>query len=187
MRDLRRLERTSGFAMIELLMVVAIGATLAGMTVIATGSALRIVRGDSGQLQVMSQIRMARELAVNQRRAMQVQFWIPNEIRIVRQELPTGTTLVNQAFLEGNVQFLQFAGLPDTPDGFGASGPVDLGGATLAYFAADGMLVDASGTPVNGSVFLGVQDQLTTARAVTVFGGTGRVRGYTWNGTAWAP
>ena len=83
------------------------------------------------------------------------------------------------------MQFLQFPGLPDTSDGFGAAGPVDLGGATTAFFVADGMLVDAAGTPVSGTVFLGVPDQPTTARAVTVFGGTGRVRGYSWSGTAW--
>ena len=102
MQDLPRLGRARGFTVIELLMVVAIGLTLAATTVIMTGSVLRAVRGDSGQLRVMSELRMVRELAINQRRVMQVQFWGPNEIRTLRQEIPTGTTLVNQAFLEGS-------------------------------------------------------------------------------------
>jgi hypothetical protein len=52
-------------------------------------------------------------------------------------------------------------------------------------FGPDGSFVDPTGVPVNGTVFLGVPGQVETARAVTVFGSTGRVRGYRWIGSAW--
>lgn len=174
----------AGFTMMETLMVIAIGAILAGMTIISVDQALRNARGNNGLAGVMSQLRMARDTAVSQRRSVQVEFINPNEIRLTRMEIPGGTTLVNEFFLEGNVQYLQFGGVPDTPDGFGAASPVDFGGQPTT-FTAEGMLVDPAGTPLSGSVFLGIANEPTSARAVTVFGGTGRVRGYTWNGTAW--
>ena len=53
-------------------------------------------------------------------------------------------------------------------------------------FQSDGELVDGSTyQPINGTVFLGVPGTATTARAVTVLGSTGRVRGWTGNGNNW--
>ena len=186
----RRPAKEAGFTLIELLMVVAIGGTLAAISVMGFAQAATSIRGDNGMVQVMSQLRTARDLAISQRRAMEVQFLAPNEIRIVRQDIPNGTTLLNQYFLEGTVQFTQFAGVPDTPDAFGDGSEVDFGGANEFGFLGDGMLVDLSnpavaGTPISGTVFLGIPNQPGTARAVTVFGGTGRVRGYTWIANEW--
>ena len=47
-------------------------------------------------------------------------------------------------------------------------------------FTTDGTLIDSGGTPINGTVFLSIQNQPESARAVTVLGSTGRVRGYKW-------
>ncbi len=186
----RRPAKEAGFTLVELLMVVAIGGTLAAISVMGFAQAATSIRGDNGMIQVMSQLRMARDLAINQRRTMEIQFLAPNEIRIVRQDIPTGTTLMNQFFLEGTVQFVQFSGVPDTPDAFGNGSAVDFSGANDLGFLGDGMLVDMSnpavaGTPISGTVFLGIPNQPASARAVTVFGGTGRVRGYTWIASAW--
>ena len=184
--------KEAGFTLVELLMVVAVGGTLAGISIMGFANAATSIRGDNGMVQVMSQLRMARDLAINQRRAMEVEFLAPNEIRITRQDIPAGTTLMNQFFLEGTVQFLQFSGVPDTPDGFGDSDEIDFGGGPSQQigFLGDGMLVDLSnpaiaGMPVSGTVFLGIPNQPGSARAVTVFGGTGRVRGYTWIANEW--
>ena len=184
--------KEAGFTLVELLMVVAVGGTLAGISIMGFANAATSIRGDNGMVQVMSQLRMARDLAINQRRAMEVEFLAPNEIRITRQDIPAGTTLMNQFFLEGTVQFLQFSGVSDTPDGFGDSDEIDFGGGPTQQigFLGDGMLVDLSnpavaGTPVSGTVFLGIPNQPGSARAVTVFGGTGRVRGYTWIANEW--
>ncbi len=182
--------KEAGFTLVELLMVLAIGGTLAGISIMGFAQAATSIRGDNGMVQVMSQLRMARDLAINQRRTIEVQLLAPNEIRIIRQDIPSGTTLLNQFFLEGTVQFVQFSGVPDTPDGFGASDAIDFGGANQFGFVGDGMLVDLSspavaGTPISGTVFLGIPNQPASARAVTVFGGTGRVRGYTWIASEW--
>ena len=182
--------KEAGFSLVELLMVVAVGGTLAGISIMGFAQAATSMRGDNGMVQVMSQLRMARDLAINQRRTMQVEFLAPNEIRITRQEIPSGTTLMNQFFLEGTVQFVQFSGVPDTPDGFGNGSELDFDSVNDMGFLGDGMLVDLSnpavaGTPISGTVFLGIPNQPASARAVTVFGGTGRVRGYTWIANEW--
>jgi hypothetical protein len=52
-------------------------------------------------------------------------------------------------------------------------------------FTTTGAFIDAGNTFVNGTVFLGVPGQPSTARAVTVLGATGRVRQYHWDGTRW--
>jgi hypothetical protein len=53
-------------------------------------------------------------------------------------------------------------------------------------FTSDGSLIDETGIPVNGTVFLGLPPHVQSARGVTVFGGTGRVRGFRWNGVQWS-
>ena len=189
-RKRRQPVKEAGFTLVELLMVVAVGGTLAGISVMGFANAATSIRGNNGMVQVMSQLRLARDLAISQRRTIEVEFLAPNEIRINRQDIPAGTTLLNQFFLEGTVQFVQFTGVPDTPDGFGASDEIDFDGANDFGFLGDGMLVDLSnpavaGTPVSGTVFLGIPNQPASARAVTVFGGTGRVRGYTWIANEW--
>lgn len=48
-------------------------------------------------------------------------------------------------------------------------------------------MVDTSGAPLSGAVFLAIPDELGSVRTVTVFGGTGKVRGYTfgWPTSQW--
>ena len=165
-------------------MVAAIGTTLLAITSTSIGHLLERSRGDAALAGVLSQLRQARDLATNRRRTIQVDFVAPNEVRTTQLDIPNGTTLINQFFLEGNVQFVQFAGVPDTPEGFGAATAVDFDNET-PYFIVDGMLVDGSGAALSGTVFLGLQNEPSSARAATVFGGTGQVRGYRWTGITW--
>jgi hypothetical protein len=78
-----------------------------------------------------------------------------------------------------------FDGVPDTPDAFGSATAVDFGGKSPLIFQSDGTLADNLGSPVSGSVFIGQAGHPETARAVTLLGATGRVRGYLWTGSLW--
>lgn len=171
--------------MIELMMVVAITSIVAGMSMASFQHAMMDMRGGSNLKQVMSQLDQAKELAVNERRSIEVQFVPPNQIQLVRREVPTGTTLLSTVTLENNVQFTMFDGVPDTPDGFGNSAAVDFGAADTLMFLSDGSFVDGAAAPVSGTVFLGVPNQIASARAVTVLGATGRVQAYRWTGVGW--
>jgi hypothetical protein len=47
------------------------------------------------------------------------------------------------------------------------------------------MLVDSSGTAINGTMFLAAPNDPYATRAVTILGATGRVRGFRRLNTTW--
>jgi hypothetical protein len=176
----------AGYSMLELCVTVALAAVVLGTSVGFYPQAVSIVRGDADLRIVYWELKLARDTAINQRRTIQVRFTAPNIITTVRQDFPAGnTTVLSNAVLEHNMQFLLFAGQPDTPDGFGRNTATYFGGAALVMFTPDGMLTDVNGNAVNGSVFLGVPGRPVTSRALTVFGPTATIRTYRWNGAAW--
>ena len=183
MAIIRRL--AAGFTLIEVLLVVSLGAVLTGMTLFAFQAAQRQIRGDANLRLLTGLLETAREQALTERRSIEIRFVGANEMLTVRREVPAGETALARVFFEGNGRYTLWPGVPDSPDGFGNTAPIDFGTATATMFGPDGMFVDAAGVPVNGTVFFGVPSQSETARAVTVFGATGRVRGYRWNGSAW--
>jgi prepilin-type N-terminal cleavage/methylation domain-containing protein len=72
------------------------------------------------------------------------------------------------------------------PDAFGLkAGGIAFGAATSFLFNSDGTLIDQNGNPLNGTVFMAIPSVARSFRAVTVMGGTGRIRGYKWDGLRW--
>ena len=184
-RRRRALADERGFSLPEILTIVALIGVLSGITIIAFQAAAATIQGDSNLRVVERQLKLARDTAVSQRRSVEVQFVMPNELRVIRRDLPAGTTLLQSAFLENNTTFRRFAGVPDTPDSFGGADAINLGGAAVVLFTSDGMFVDGAGTPVNGTIYIGQAGNSVTQRAVTVFGSTARIRTYRWNGSQW--
>jgi hypothetical protein len=95
---------------------------------------------------------------------------------------------VDEVMLESGVQFALVQGIPDTPDAFGRVSETTFGSITQTtiFFNSEGSMVDAGGSPINGTVFMAKADNVMSARAVTVLGTTGRVRGHRWDGRQWA-
>jgi hypothetical protein len=151
---------------------------------------------------VTSQLRQAREMAIAKRRNVQVQFTAPNQIQLTVLTLPGEAVppVIAPTTLPGGLTFAVLVGT-DTPMNFGNSTAISLqqpggGGAWTVMFTTSGAFcgtAQAAATlyqatnnnPVNASLFLGVVGKPTTARAVTVFGATGRVRSYYWTGVSW--
>lgn len=175
----------SGFSLVELCVTVALIFIISGFAILGINPIQVELRADKAMYQVLDQLRDGRELAIAHLRPVQVQFLSDNQIQLVRQEIPSGTTVLSTIELSHNYQFMQFGGIPDTGDNFGNSSPVDFGGATSIFFIPDGTLVDGQGDPLNGSIFLGLEDRPETARAVTVMGSTGQVRSYQWSEDSW--
>lgn len=184
-RTRRALADERGFSLPEILTIVALIGVLFGITIIAFQAAAATIQGDSNLRIVERQLKLARDTAVTQRRSIEVQFVPPNELYVIRRDLPAGTTLLHSAVLENNTTFVRFAGVPDTPDSFGGAGAINLGGAATVLFTSDGMFVDGAGTPVNATIYVGQAGKSVTQRAVTVFGSTARIRTYRWNGSQW--
>jgi hypothetical protein len=64
----------------------------------------RSLQGDGAMRLAMTQLNRAREMAITQRRNMEVQFVGNNWIRIVRNDVPSGTTVLANVAFESNAQ-----------------------------------------------------------------------------------
>lgn len=171
----------------DLVIAIMIMSMLAGMAVIGISSVLPAMRTDKAMQEVVAQLRQARNMALAQRRNIEVEFSGTNQVEIIRIEEPDKTpNVISTLALGNNCGFINPDRIPiDTPDGFGNTSAIDFGDAEKLIFSSEGMLVDESGDPVNGTVFIGSPDQPEHARAVTVLGSTGRIRGYRWTGSMW--
>ncbi|MBN2243359.1 MAG: prepilin-type N-terminal cleavage/methylation domain-containing protein [Acidobacteria bacterium] len=175
----------SGFSFVELLIVIALVCILGGFAVVGIRSAQTGMYANKSMHQVVDQLRRGRQLAVGNRRAVEIRFPTDDTFQLVQLNIPNGETVLNTLVLTNGCRFTLFGGVPDSPDFFGNSSPVDFGGVTPLVFLSDGSLIDNQGNPVNGSVFLGIAGHPETARAVTILGSTGRIRGYRWAGSQW--
>jgi prepilin-type N-terminal cleavage/methylation domain-containing protein len=181
-----RTASAAGYSLIELMMTLGIFGVVSAIAVVQIGASRPGAIGDGAMRVAMSQMTSAREQAITQRRCMRLVFDIPNNrVQIVREEVPgPGLTVLSSVPFEGGVKFSS-TGLTNTPDNFGIGGAVDFGTATEIKFSPDGTLINQVGAMINGTVYLALPSSLLSARAVTVLGSTGRVRGYKWDGRQW--
>jgi len=176
----------AGFTLAEMLVVVALIAIGAGVTIPVTMEMVKRARNDSAVIVAQAFIDGARDRAVAERRNVELEFTAPNWLRMYRIEVPSGTkTLLSEMRLEAAQEFLKFPMVTDTPDAFGASSAVSFTGTMPVMFTSDGSLIDSQGDVVNGTVFFGVPDRPESARAVSVFGITGMIRTWKWRGAQW--
>jgi len=202
MRKTNRIER--GFSLLETVVVLGIMAVLMGIAVVQSFGTTESYQVNSAQDVVVSQLRVARQLAITQRRIVQV--WIDStpeadgryHVKYQIQSAGSQTTetagpLVNVP-LPGQAQILLEPGVPDTPMAFGNTAAIYLGnppvsgGPPIMQFNPTGTFTDNTGiTLIYGTIFLGIPNKAATARAITIMGGTGRVRAYTYAGgtTGW--
>jgi type II secretory pathway pseudopilin PulG len=196
-----------GFSLLEMVVVVGLAFTVMCFAVMNTMNSTQASRANAAMDAVISQLRQARELAIARRRNVQVQFTAPNQMQLTLLTLPGEAVPAASApvYLNDNVKgglnFYVFPTIPDTPMNFGNSNAINLqqpsgGGAWTVMFTTSGAFVGSAqaaaslyqtsnNNPVNASLFMGVVGRSNTARAVTVFGATGRVRSYYWTGSSW--
>lgn len=182
--------------MMELLIVVSIILIVTSISITQLRPNLQNARIDAAMRQVLETFRHAREFSIAHRRYVQLTFPANNQLKLTQLDTLTpgagGINPVLDTVTLSPPLIFTLDGMPDTPDGYGntnaiefesiANGPV--GGMV---FQSDGEFLDgATFLPINGTIFLGVIGQQSTARAVTVLGTTGRVRGWKSQGnTTW--
>ena len=168
------------------MVTLSIMAIVGGMAAASATDMRRTMQSDGAMRILMAELNTARDMAVTQRRNMEMQFVGGNWVRVVRHEAPgITTTVLRSVALESKATFSLAAGVPDTPDAFGNASAVAFGVAQTIMFGTDGTLIDGNGNPLNGTVFLTIGGAPPSARAVTVLGATGRIRGYRWFGGVW--
>jgi prepilin-type N-terminal cleavage/methylation domain-containing protein len=199
-RKTERSHRTNaerGFSMIELLVVTAIIFIVAAMAIIQMNPSIASQRSDAAMRQVVDQLRQAREYSIENRRYVAVTFQtVGSQAQIVTTQKNSQTTgagtdqVLSTVVLQSPVQYC-VCSMPDTPDAFGNGASVYFEGTANGptggmWFQSDGELVDgASLQPINGAIYLGITNQGTLSRAITIMGTTGRVRSYKSTGSKW--
>ena len=193
---LARLSRDGerGFSMIELAVVCIIAITIAAIALVQINPSLQSARSDNALRVVLDQLRQAREYSIANRRYVQIAFTtVAGQPQIVITQWNTLTTgggttnpVLSTVYVPYPMQYTVVSGMPDTPDGFGNGSAIafKIEGTSTAptgnmLFQSDGELIDSvTSNPIDGTIFLGVTGNLSSARAVTVLGSTGRVRGW---------
>jgi len=140
---------------------------------------------------LQAQLRQAREVSIDQRRNVTVTFQGTSEMVAMIQGINGGAnTQLYDYFLAERFVYVVFSSAGDTPDGFGNAAAVTYNctGNVLPCtitFQSDGSVLDGNGGYSNGSIFIGITGQTSTARAVTVLSATGKIKGWHYTGTGW--
>src|SRR6185295_18650434 len=197
--------RQAGFSLVEVMIVMGVMGVITGIAVLTISTSRQGLIGDGAMRVVLAQMNQAKELAITQRRNMRLTFLGNNSVQIVREEVPGPTlTTISSVPFENRLTYLRPAGVPDLTNAgnvptlnelaavaspsLSTSTAVAFGnGTTQIRFAPDGTLVDQDGNTVNGTVFVALTNQKLSTRAVEIFGSTGRIRAYRWDGRNWKP
>jgi prepilin-type N-terminal cleavage/methylation domain-containing protein len=188
--------KTSGFSLLELMITLSIALILAAVTFIGLRPMLNQSHVDSAYDTTLMALRNTRNLAITQSHEYYVNFnpvgfpagtiqvqYQPPTVGGIAQPLQQVITYT----IPTDVSFAVQAGFPAvTPDGFGTGvNAIDFGqtlaGAPMNYvvFMPDGSSQDNLGNFNSGIIYLTrPTDSRFSSRAITVWGATGRIRGW---------
>jgi type II secretory pathway pseudopilin PulG len=190
-----------------MMIVIVIMMIVSGITIMALQPALKDARTNQAYEDVLMQLRVARQRAVSERKQYIICFGIgsapagaltplgaPTARSVQMFRWDVGTALSAAAQISANLmptdmQFQALVGLPNgpatVPDGFGTGATAidfDLGVAAgiknQVLFMPDGSAHDINGNLNSGIIYVARNADLYSSRAVTLYGATGRIRGW---------
>jgi prepilin-type N-terminal cleavage/methylation domain-containing protein len=185
-----RLRKHRGFSLLELMIVIAIGLTMAGVTFMAMMPLFKQNHVDQAYDQTLSVIRSYRTQSITQSKRYILTFTAPGTLLVqywgVGVPVSPPPVTVATYTLPQDIQFAVQAGFPAAaPDGFGTGGTaidfdqgMGLGSQPYIMFMPDGSSQDNLGNFNSGIVYLTRPTDMYSSRAITVFGTTGRIRGW---------
>ena len=179
---LRRSDK--GVTFVELLLVVALAGVVAAAAYPVISSSMEYNETESAMQLVLSSVRQSRQDAVDNRRAFRLRFNLPGEIVVRRQNANFKWRLDRRLPLPEKVTFKRPSGIPRItiiPN----SKDIDFGGKKTFRFLADGSAVNNNGQIISGVLYMSHSDRPNECRAVSVFGGTGLTRSWTYEGGQW--
>jgi prepilin-type N-terminal cleavage/methylation domain-containing protein len=186
--------KNRGFSLLELMIVIAIGLTMASVAFMALMPLFKKNHVDQGYDTVLSVLRTYRNLAISQSNRYIIVPTAPGTITVQLwgyspppAASPAPVTVYTYA-LPQDVQFAVQTGFPNPgPDGFGTGASaiafnacsVVASGNPCVIFYPDGSAQDDQGN-YNGGVIYITQptSNAYSSRAIDVYGATGRVRGW---------
>jgi prepilin-type N-terminal cleavage/methylation domain-containing protein len=194
-KEMSLTRNSRGFSLLEVIAAIAIGMVATAITFVNLQPILKQQRVTTAYNDTLTALRRARDQAAADMRVYVVTFTPPGTITIT-QNTTTGPVLLTTT-LPFDVTYHVEPGLPSsptviptTPDGFGTAAyaidfdqGVGAGGTTSVYFQPDGTALDVNGNMNNGVIYMGRVGDLYSSRAVTLWGMTGRIRGWRYYAT----
>ncbi|MER3430157.1 MAG: hypothetical protein C4325_11660 [Blastocatellia bacterium] len=201
--------RSAGFSMAELLVVMAIIAIMVAVTIPYIYSYRVLYKSEEQALKIMDVMRETSQLALTRRRTFRMEVdMTDNALLIIDENGPADDTLIKSIPFEapGLLRLdVKPAGIsqPNPPNYNPAVFSVDsvghMSGATPVVghrvwalrFRSDGSVVTAANNPISATMFIfpsaGPSSDVPTdtkqVRAITVYGGSGAVRYWKYDGT----
>lgn len=186
--------KNRGFSLLELMIVIAIGLTMAGVSFIALMPLFKENHIDQAYDTTLSVLRNYRNQSIEQSKRYVIIFTAPATITVqywgVGVPVAPAPVTVATYTLPQDMQFAVQAGFPNPgPDGpsfgtgttpifFNACALIESGNPCLV-FNPDGSAQDDQGNYNNGVVYITrPASNKYSSRAITVWGPTGRVRGW---------
>lgn len=205
--------RSDGFSMIELMVVVAIVLVLSAISIPFYYNYTRLYKSEDECLKLMDNMREAGQLALAKRRTFRLEIDLTdNAILIIDENGTAADTLLKSIPLEstGEIRVDQIpTGVtkPNPPNFSDAvyandtlghlSGSTTVSGHRVwaARFKSDGSVVNAADSPMNVNLYVWPPSSpgatntrnKNELRALTMFGGSGAVRYWKHNGSAFVP
>ncbi len=194
------LGKNRGFSLLELMITIAIGLTMAGVTFMALMPLFKQNHVDAAYDTALSVIRTYRSQSITQSKRYIITFTTPGTITVqywgVAVPVSPAPVTVATYTLPSDIEFAVQAGFPAAaPDGFGSGGTaidfdqgMGLGSQNYIMFMPDGSSQDTLGNYNSGVLYLTRPGDMYSSRAISVFGTTGRVRGwrlYNQSGNTW--
>lgn len=201
-----RQEKSNGFSLLELLIVIAVIAIVTALSVPQLVASRRLQRLSGIPFQVKTQLRMARQAAMSRRRAVTFQYDDNNKQMAVIVHSTVGTAVLtepNYPNTNGSIllktTFLTGSGInaPDITFGIPSAAPNGAldDGTSIALlpvnkqinitFQPDGSVLGANGEPESFALFFyNAALSNETAGAVSVLGAAGRVKVWRYNSVA---
>ena len=178
-----------GFTLLEMTITIAIALTMAGVTFIALMPMFKENRVDAAYDTTLSVIRNYRTLSITQSKRYIITFTAPGTITVqywgVGVPVSPAPVTVATFTLPSDIQIAVQPGFPNPgPDGFGTGAIAQtfnncaLVGQDCLIFYPDGSAQDDLGNFNSGVIYVTRPGDLYSSRAVSVFGTTGRVRGW---------
>ena len=190
--------KNRGFSLLELMITISFALIMAGVTFISMAPVMNQSHMNSAYNTTLMALRNTRNLAITQSHEYYVNFnpagFPAGTIQVQYQRPAVGAGLAPPLLqvitytIPSDITFAVKAGFPvSTPDTFGAgANAIDFGqalaGEPLNYvvFMPDGSSQDNLGNFNSGIVYLTrpTDPTLYSSRAITVWGATGRIRGW---------
>jgi len=189
--------KARGFTLIEMIVAISVLMIATAITFVSLLPAWKDARINTAYNDTLMTMRRAHDEAATSKRVYVASFdntVLPNTVTVSQNApLNAGGILLVKTQLPPDVTFHVETGIPNTqagacptPDGFGLGNKaIDFNGnggsgGTTIYFYPDGSAHDqaTNGALNNGVAYLGRAGELYSTRAVTMWGATGRIRGW---------